>query len=345
MSSLEKKMNILKNEEDFRALGLSMVGPGGCDRSTSIKTHNRVFRAHFGAGWKTVAYLWKFLKKVEEDVSKEQNEMKKSIFEKKHLLMCLYFFKVYNSEDTAAKSLGCCPKTYRKWSSKCAKDIAFLYPFFVSIELEKKFRLFHSPFVLFFSFLSFPQIKLSNRYKGDKGNDCLLSVDTTDCRIQEPHPFEKGYSERWSSHKFGKKAGLRYELALSIASGHICWSNGPYPCGTYNDWKIFNECGLRSRLDENERVEADKGYRFGDPEFCKTPAGVFHDEKKKEIRNRVMARQEALNARLKNFAILKKPFRNDIEDHGEVFRAILVIVQISIEFGGDKLFDCDEYCD
>lgn len=98
-------------------------------------------------------------------------------------------------------------------------------------------------------------------------------------------------------------------------------------------------------MDENERVEADNGYRFGDPEFCKTPAGVFHDEKKKAMRNRVMARQEALNARLKNFAILKKPFRNDIEDHGEVFRAILVIVQISIEFGGEKLFDCDEYCD
>ena len=113
----------------------------------------------------------------------------------------------------------------------------------------------------------------------------------------------------------------------------------------YNNWKIFNECGLRSRLDENERVKADKGYRFGDPEFCKTPGSVFHDEKKKTIRNRVMARQEVLNARLKNFAILREPFRNDIEDHVKVFRAILVIVQISIEFGGEKLFNCDEYCD
>ena len=134
MSSLEKEINILKNEEDFRVLGLSMQG--GCGRSSSIKVHNRLFRAHFGAGWKTVAYVWKFLKKVEEDVSKEQNEMKKSIFEKKHLLWCLYFFKVYNSEDTATKSLGCSQKTYRKWTSKCAKDIAFLYPFFVSIELS-----------------------------------------------------------------------------------------------------------------------------------------------------------------------------------------------------------------
>ena len=153
MSSLEKEINILKNEEDFRVLGLSIVGPGGCDRSTSIKIHNRVFRAHFGAGWKTVAYVWKFLKEVEEDISKEKNEMKKSIFEKKHLLWCLYFFKLYTSEDTAAKSLGCTPKTYRKWTSICTKDIAFLYPFFVSIELEKKFFVFFTHH-LYFSFLS-----------------------------------------------------------------------------------------------------------------------------------------------------------------------------------------------
>ena len=75
MSSLEEEINILKNEEDFRVLGLSMVGQGGCGRSSSIKVHNRLFRAHFGAGWKTVAYVWKFLKEVEEDISKEKNEM------------------------------------------------------------------------------------------------------------------------------------------------------------------------------------------------------------------------------------------------------------------------------
>ena len=98
-------------------------------------------------------------------------------------------------------------------------------------------------------------------------------------------------------------------------------------------------------MDENERVKANNGYRFGDPEFCKTPAGVFHDEKKKKTRNWVMARQEVLNARLKNFAILRDPFCNDIEDHGEVFYAILEIVQILIEFGGKPLFQCNDYCD
>ena len=58
-----------------------------------------------------------------------------------------------------------------------------------------------------------------------------------------------------------------------------------------------------------------------------------------------MARQEALNSRLKNFAILRNLYRHKLEDHGDVFRAILVIVQIGIEFGGEPLYSCEEYCD
>ena len=197
-----------------------------------------------------------------------------------------------------------------------------------------------------FSLLSFRfQIKLENRYRGDIKNDCLLSVDTTDCRINEPHPFEKGWSERWSSHKFGKKAGLRYEVALGIQSGDICWSNGPFPCGMYNDWTIFNKLGLRSYLEEHKRVEADNGYSAGDPEVCKTPRGCLHPEENRYMRNRLMARQETVNSRIKNFAILKQSYRHKLEDHGDVFRAILVIIQIGIEFCDEPLFSCSEYCD
>ena len=75
---------------------------------------------------------------------------------------------------------------------------------------------------------------MENRYKEDVGNDCLLSVDGTDCRIQK-----KG--RRWSSHKFAKKAGVRYEVGVAIKSGDICWINGPYPCGQFADITIFRE--------------------------------------------------------------------------------------------------------
>ncbi len=157
-------------------------------------------------------------------------------------------------------------------------------------------------------------------------------------------PFLASFSKIWSSFKKGKKAALRYyELGLGIIPGDICWVNGPFPAGVHNDYTIFKECGLLSHLDENERVEADNGYKAGDPEFCKTPSGVFHAEEQKTMRRRVMDRQEVLNARLKSFAILKQMvFRHDLEMHGDVFHAVLVLLQINIEHG-EPLYDCLEY--
>ena len=73
-----------------------------------------------------------------------------------------------------------------------------------------------------------------------------------------------------------QRAGLRYEVALSILTGSICWiTNGPFPCGVANDWQIFKN-GLLLQLDEGERVEADDGYAPGNPEFIKTPSSIYH---------------------------------------------------------------------
>ncbi len=95
-------------------------------------------------------------------------------------------------------------------------------------------------------------------------------------------------------------------------------------------------------MDENERVEADDGYKAGDPEFCRTPSGVFHPEKQRKMRRRVMGRQESVNARMKSFAILRVRFRHDPELHGDVFRAIAVLVQLGIK-NGQPLYDCSDY--
>jgi hypothetical protein len=56
---------------------------------------------------------------------------------------------------------------------------------------------------------------------GDIGNDCLLSVDGTDFRAA------KSYEKPYYSYKF-KKSGFRYEVALCIKTGDICWWAGPY---------------------------------------------------------------------------------------------------------------------
>lgn len=61
----------------------------------------------------------------------------------------------------------------------------------------------------------------------------FVTLDGTDCRIEEPRPFNK----KWFSHKF-KAAGNRYEIGLSIVNGDIVWASGGFPCGEWTDIKI-----------------------------------------------------------------------------------------------------------
>ena len=117
----------------------------------------------------------------------------------------------------------------------------------------------------------------------------MLSVDCVDFEINEPSPYKLPESRIWFSPKF-KGPGLKYKIALSILSGDIAWVNGPFPCGMHNDWDVFRRRGLCNFLEKNERIEADDGYQAGDPEFTKTPSGIFHPTLKKCFRNRVMAR-------------------------------------------------------
>jgi len=186
---------------------------------------------------------------------------------------------------------------------------------------------------------------MERRFEGDIGNDCLLSVDTVDFQIHEPGIFEVGWSNRWWCHK-NNEPGLRYEIGLSIIGGRICWINGPFACGLYNDWKIFNEFGLRQQLENNERVEADNGYRAGDPEYCKTPYGPLHDQRKERqgVRRRVMGRQEAINKYMKDWKVLKEIFRHDMKKHSNVLHAVAVICQVKID-NRQPLYSCADYSD
>lgn len=142
------------------------------------------------------------------------------------------------------------------------------------------------------------------------------------------------------SYKF-KSDGLRYEVGLSILNGDICWINGPFPPGIWNDGDIFKSL-LVHMLDENERVEADDGYRGSAPQHVKCPSNLATSNEQRELARRVMSRHETVNRRFKQFQILKQVFRHDIRLHQVVFTAIAVLTQISIE-NGDELFEIDEY--
>ena len=176
------------------------------------------------------------------------------------------------------------------------------------------------------------QIKFENRYKGDCGRSCLLSVDGTHFRIQ--HRGREYYS-----HKFND-SGLSYEVAVSINSGDICWLNGPFPAGT-PDIEIFRK-GLMTELEEYECCEADDGYIGEHPHHIKCPGGMFTDPERLEVMQRVRSRQETANKRFKNWAILNQKFRNCLSLHADAFRAIVVITQLTIE-QGEGLFQVMGY--
>jgi hypothetical protein len=127
----------------------------------------------------------------------------------------------------------------------------------------------------------------------DRGKTCKVTVDGTDCPINDPKPFDK----MWYSHKF-KKAGLRYELAVCIQTGWIVWVNGPYPCGSWPDIKIFRH-HLKAKLHVGEMVEADLGYR-GEQQCIRVPNNAVSLSNQRAA-NRARARHETINSWLNSF--------------------------------------------
>jgi hypothetical protein len=166
---------------------------------------------------------------------------------------------------------------------------------------------------------------------GDVGNDCLLSIDGTDFCVA------KSYEKPFYSYKF-KKSGFCYEVALCIKTGDICWWAGPYLPGNWNDNMIFRD-GLVHFLEEGERCETDDGYQGSAPMYAKCPGVIEADPEKAEMQQRVRNRQETVNKRFKNWAILSTPYRQQLLEHQTVFGAIVVLTQLS--FAQNPLFQVD----
>lgn len=156
----------------------------------------------------------------------------------------------------------------------------------------------------------------------DNGSICLVTADGTDCPILEQYPFD----EKWYSHKFNGP-GVRYEVAICLQTGWIVWVNGPYPCGEWTDLKISRD-GLIFMLDRGEKFLADGIYNDGSG-WSETPSGLNNDDQRMKARAR--ARHEAVNGRLKQFAILERRFRHNVQLHGKVFMAVANVVQAAIQ--------------
>ena len=273
-----------------------------------------MFREYFGVGPIVAIILWESL--YLHDLIPEGGQLI-------HLLWTLCFLKEYGKTHQMANQAKVDAKTYQK----------YVWRFIVAIsDLEVhvvRFSMIHCHIIVSFLFLKFfLQIKFSNRYAEDEGNDCLVSVDGTDFCIPE-------LGKIFYSFKF-RKSGLRYEVAICIKTGWIVWFNGPYEPGLYNDLQIFRE-SFKTFLDKGERIEADDGYIGDAPRFVKCPKCFANPTEKEAMQKRVRSRHETVNKRFKNWGILNQVFRHDITNHGLVFSAIATITQLQIE-NGEPLF-------
>lgn len=164
----------------------------------------------------------------------------------------------------------------------------------------------------------------------DAGLIFFLSVDGTHCPIEEPRPF----STKWSSFKLGGKPGLNYEIGLSIHSSKLLWVYGPTPPGKYNDLEVFRQ-SLKNTLPAGVRAIGDKGY-IGEADYIST-SNDLDPREIAEFKERVLARHESFNKRLKIYGCLTKRFRHGVENHKVAFEAICVLTMFEME--DSPLFD------
>lgn len=143
----------------------------------------------------------------------------------------------------------------------------------------------------------------------------------------------KSIDPKYYSHKTNK-AGLAYEIALSLYEPKLVSIQGPFPAAT-SDLSIFQN-GLMRTIPAGKKVIADQGYN-GEPHVVST-RNYMDSQQLREFKSRARARHETFNGRLKTFRILKTFFRHKLDKHGPIFEAICVIVQYQLDQCG-KWFD------
>lgn len=81
-------------------------------------------------------------------------------------------------------------------------------------------------------------------------------------------------------------------------------------------------------MPHGKKMIADNGYD-GEP-YLSTPNDLDTEEVA-AFKRRARARQETINARIKEFRILSDRFRHDLSKHQMVFEAVCVLVQYNLE--------------
>ncbi len=110
----------------------------------------------------------------------------------------------------------------------------------------------------------------------------------------------------------------------------MVWVNA-FECGEFPDLKIARIEYIH-HVGFNEMTIADKGYQDG---------RYFVTRWQVTSKQFVRARHETVNKRLKDFKVLRIPFRHNLNDHKFCFYAIANLTQLKIGYG-EPLFEIYE---
>jgi hypothetical protein len=289
--------------EEILLSGLRLIGftEGRISRAKPTTNIER-FKAHFGSIPTVVALLWQDLQVTE--IKKARVPPSKRNFS--HFLMALHHLKRYPTE----------------LEREAIFDISLSYGrFWVWYFVEKM------------QALKEEKIKWPD---GNGGDDIwILSVDGTHCWIHEPQHPTWSMDSDYYSHKYAK-AGMNYELGISLTDSKLIWMNGPFPAGL-NDITIFTKKGLKQKLKSCGKLAiGDGGYNGHPEEISSTNA---HDSKEvKRFKSRALKRHERFNGYTKAFDCLSGRFRHSTDRFANCFEAVCVICQYQVENGYD-LYD------
>ena len=164
----------------------------------------------------------------------------------------------------------------------------------------------------------------------------IISVDGIHCPVHELMDFER--SKRYSSKKYGKKAALAYEIAISLWTKKIVHTNGPHPAGAKGDYVIYIS-KLRDMIPAGKKAIADRIYSpESAPEQTIAARNRLDPPDVKEFKRRARGRHEGLNRFVRWFLCMKVVWRHKYNKHVIFFDAVIVVIQYTLDFG-DELFD------
>jgi hypothetical protein len=283
--------------------GLSLVRFGKKRQKCWEALSRRRFRAHYDIGPRAVEQLVCDLKR----------KYGESTINLPNLFMALHWLKLYGAKEVMAGQWGHGKQYCRENTKKYVKQIR-------SMKSKK---------------ITFCGLHPKCRFAPV---DCVHII----C-----YEFRCNPDSKWWSHK-SNSPGVSFEVATDPVDCHIRWVNRPEPASTHNltflcggkkgKEKKWEKSSLYFNLPKKGlRLVGDSAYK-GQPDKVSTTNDA-HDPVTKEFFAWMKLMQETVFKRLKDFKVMRGPFRHGqgtkdkLEKIKLCFEACLVLVQYDIENG------------